>query len=136
MDLNDKAQLLSIIKSCLGTKFINRWSELACQIALDAVNTVTVEEGGRREIDIKRYAKVEKVKIIFELHYLFIFTIYNTPDSWWNHGRFVRSPWSNVEQRCDSPENAASHCQASHFAAGLQFGVQERREPSNIFQVF
>ena len=139
MDLNDKAQLLSIIKSCLETKFINRWSELACQIALDAVNTVTVEEGGRREIDIKRYAKVEKVKIILSFIvnlFLLIFTISLHLDSWWNHGRFVRSPWSNVEQRCDSPENAASHCQASHFVAWLQFGVQERREPSNIFQVF
>lgn len=61
VDVNDRAQLLSIIKSCLGTKFVNRWSDLACQIALDAVSTVTVDENGRREIDIKRYAKVEKV---------------------------------------------------------------------------
>ena len=30
-------------------------------MALDAVKTVAVEMGGRREIDIKRYAKVEKV---------------------------------------------------------------------------
>ncbi|EFX77184.1 hypothetical protein DAPPUDRAFT_248090 [Daphnia pulex] len=28
VDVNDRSQLLSIIKSCLGTKFINRWSEL------------------------------------------------------------------------------------------------------------
>ena len=61
VDINDRSQLLSIIKSCLGTKFINRWSDFACQIALDAVNTVVVDENGRREIDIKRYAKVEKV---------------------------------------------------------------------------
>jgi len=61
VDVNDRAQLLSIIKSCLGTKFVNRWSDLACQIALDAVSTVTVDENGRREIDIKRYAKVEKI---------------------------------------------------------------------------
>ena len=64
MDINDRSQLLSIIKSCLGTKFINRWSEQACQIALDAVSTVVVDENGRREIDIKRYAKVEKVSYI------------------------------------------------------------------------
>ena len=44
-----------------GTKFLNRWSDLACQIALDAVSTVSMEENGQREIDIKRYAKVEKV---------------------------------------------------------------------------
>merc|ERR1712200_274585 len=61
VDINDRAQLLSIIKSCLGTKFLNRWSDLACQIALDAVSTVSMEENGQREIDIKRYAKVEKI---------------------------------------------------------------------------
>lgn len=61
VDVNDRSQLLSIIKSCLGTKFINRWSEQACKIALDAVTTVVIDENGRREIDIKRYAKVEKV---------------------------------------------------------------------------
>lgn len=61
VDINDRSQLLSIIKSCLGTKFLNRWSDLACQIALDAVSTVSMEENGQREIDIKRYAKVEKV---------------------------------------------------------------------------
>ena len=36
-------------------------SDLACTIALDATATVALEENGRREIDIKRYAKVEKV---------------------------------------------------------------------------
>merc|ERR1719402_1140911 len=30
-------------------------------IAMDAVKTVTAENGGKREIDIKRYAKVEKI---------------------------------------------------------------------------
>lgn len=39
----------------------NLRSELACKIAIDAVNTVRIEENGRVEIDIKRYAKVEKV---------------------------------------------------------------------------
>ena len=34
---------------------------MACDMALTAVQTVTIEEGGKREIDIKRYAKVEKV---------------------------------------------------------------------------
>ena len=35
--------------------------DLACSIALKAVRTVLKDENGRREIDIKRYAKVEKV---------------------------------------------------------------------------
>ncbi len=34
---------------------------MACEMAIRAVQTVTLEEGGRREIDIKRYARVEKI---------------------------------------------------------------------------
>lgn len=49
------------IKSCVGTKFIGRWSELAVKIALEAVETVALTENGRTEVDIKRYAKVEKI---------------------------------------------------------------------------
>jgi T-complex protein 1 subunit gamma len=32
-----------------------------CKIAIDAVKTVYVEENGRKEIDIKRYARIDKV---------------------------------------------------------------------------
>merc|ERR1719359_2600426 len=31
------------------------------QLALDAIKTVFIEDGGRKELDIKRYAKVEKI---------------------------------------------------------------------------
>ena len=34
---------------------------MACNIALDAVRTVVRDQGDRKEIDIKNYAKVEKV---------------------------------------------------------------------------
>jgi T-complex protein 1 subunit gamma len=61
VDVNNREEMLKIIKSCVGTKFIKKWSDLACQIALDATATVSLEENGRREIDIKRYAKVEKI---------------------------------------------------------------------------
>ncbi|KOX76721.1 T-complex protein 1 subunit gamma [Melipona quadrifasciata] len=61
LDCNDRSKLIQVINSCVGTKFIGRWCVLACQIALDAVYTVMLEENGRREIDIKRYAKVEKI---------------------------------------------------------------------------
>jgi len=37
-------------------------ADLACEIALEATKTVMIDQGGRREIDIKRYAKVEKVR--------------------------------------------------------------------------
>nr|CAD7392905.1 unnamed protein product [Timema cristinae] len=61
LDITDRKKVLDVIRSCVGTKFIGRWSDLACSIALEAVETVLLEENGRREIDIKRYAKVEKI---------------------------------------------------------------------------
>nr|QBH73665.1 chaperonin [Thermobia domestica] len=61
LDVNNKEKLVEVVKSCVGTKFIGQWADLACTIALDAVKTVYLEESGRKEIDIKRYAKVEKV---------------------------------------------------------------------------
>jgi len=62
IDLNDKVAVRKVIESCVGTKFISKWSDLACDIAMEAVKTVTIESaGGKREIDIKRYAKVEKI---------------------------------------------------------------------------
>ncbi|KAI1229868.1 hypothetical protein IHE44_0010573, partial [Lamprotornis superbus] len=61
VDVNNKEMMLKIIKSAINTKAINRWSDLACSIALEAVKTVEFEENGRKEIDIKKYAKVEKI---------------------------------------------------------------------------
>jgi len=61
IDLNDVKQVSKVIQSCIGTKFIAKWSDLACQIALEAVKTVSIEDSGKKEIDIKRYAKVEKI---------------------------------------------------------------------------
>jgi T-complex protein 1 subunit gamma len=61
VDVSKREEALKIITSSLGTKFINRWSELFCGIAYDAVKTVYLEENGRKEIDIKRYLRVEKL---------------------------------------------------------------------------
>ncbi|XP_071449620.1 T-complex protein 1 subunit gamma [Hetaerina americana] len=61
LDPSDKEKMVEVLNSCVGTKFIGKWSSIACSIALDAVKTVMLEENGRREIDIKRYAKVEKI---------------------------------------------------------------------------
>lgn len=64
VDVNDRAQMLKIINSAICTKALSRWSTMACNIALDAVRTVELEEHGRKEINIKLYAKVEKVKVL------------------------------------------------------------------------
>lgn len=61
LDVNDRSELLKLIHSAIGTKFINRYSDLFCGIALDAVKTVYIEDNGRKEIDIKRYVRVEKI---------------------------------------------------------------------------
>jgi len=61
IDLNDTAKVASLVESCTGTKFISRFSNMMVNLSLEAVNTVLIEEGGRKDIDIKRYAKVEKI---------------------------------------------------------------------------
>lgn len=61
VDVNNREMMLKIINSAINTKVINLWADLACNIALDAVKTVEFEENGRKEIDIKQYAKVEKI---------------------------------------------------------------------------
>ncbi|XP_058119497.1 T-complex protein 1 subunit gamma [Anopheles ziemanni] len=61
LNRSDKNRLADVIKSCVGTKFIGRWTDMAVRIALDAVETVSLTENGRTEIDIKKYAKVEKI---------------------------------------------------------------------------
>ncbi|KAL2021170.1 hypothetical protein VTK56DRAFT_7476 [Thermocarpiscus australiensis] len=62
IDVNDDKAMYQLISSSIGTKFVSRWSQLMCSLALKAVRTVTWEVGnGKREVDIKRYARVEKV---------------------------------------------------------------------------
>lgn len=61
LDVNNREKMAEVVKACVGTKFIGKWSEMAVKIALDAVQTVTLTENGRLEVDIKRYAKVEKI---------------------------------------------------------------------------
>ncbi|CAH1255050.1 CCT3 [Branchiostoma lanceolatum] len=61
VDVSNEDEMVKIICSALGTKFIRKWMALACKMALQSVKTVALDDQGRREIDIKRYAKVEKI---------------------------------------------------------------------------
>ncbi|KAN0126068.1 T-complex protein 1 [Lactarius tabidus] len=61
IDTTDDAQMLALIKTSIGTKFVLRWSDLMCRLALEAVRTVSADDAGVRTVDIKRYARVEKV---------------------------------------------------------------------------
>lgn len=72
VDTNDRDMMLKIINSAINTKALSRWSTMACNIALDAVRTVELEENGRKEIDIKKYAKVEKVGVTWDFVFISI----------------------------------------------------------------
>jgi len=63
VELSDGAQMRALIRSCIATKFSARYGDLISDLALEAVRCVTVEEGagGTKEIDTKRYARVEKI---------------------------------------------------------------------------
>ena len=50
-----------IVSSCIGTKFSSKWGNLIVDLAVKAVKTVYRKEGEFVEIDVKRYAKVEKI---------------------------------------------------------------------------
>lgn len=72
VDIHNPEEMLALIKSSLGTKFVSRWSDLMCSLALKAVQCVAVEKDQsipgstsgpprQAEVDIKRYARVEKI---------------------------------------------------------------------------
>lgn len=61
IDTNDDKAMLALIKTSVGTKFVVRWSDLMCNLALQAVRTVMKDDEGIKTVDIKRYARVEKV---------------------------------------------------------------------------
>jgi T-complex protein 1 subunit gamma len=70
VDVNDAERMKSLVQSCIGTKFSSRWNDTMIDMALKAVLTVsraiptpvgTDAYSQKMEVDIKRYAKVEKI---------------------------------------------------------------------------
>ncbi len=61
LDLQNRDNLLTLLRSTLGTKFARGHMDLFCNIALDAVSSVVRDNNGQREVDIKRYVKIEKI---------------------------------------------------------------------------
>ena len=78
VDVNDTERMRDLVQSCIGTKFSSRWNDIMIDMALKAVLTVAREtptasllpgatgDGSnmysqKMEVDIKRYAKVEKI---------------------------------------------------------------------------
>mmetsp|Transcript_69075 Transcript_69075/g.194770 ORF Transcript_69075/g.194770 Transcript_69075/m.194770 type:complete len:549 (-) Transcript_69075:131-1777(-) len=62
IDINDYERVRSIVRGSIDTKFSSRWGNLISDLAIKATKTVVIEKpDGTKEIDIKRYAKVEKI---------------------------------------------------------------------------
>jgi T-complex protein 1 subunit gamma len=71
VNVEDEKEMLALIKTSIGTKFVSRWSDLMCSLALKAVRTVATIDAqsggsgssgpGARTVDLKRYARVEKI---------------------------------------------------------------------------
>jgi len=64
VNMENEDEIKKIVKSTLGTKFLAEYMDLAVEMAITAVKTVTLRDekkGTIDEIDIKRYAKVEKI---------------------------------------------------------------------------
>lgn len=61
VDVQDEQKLIDVLSSCIGTKFLGQYGDFACRLAIKAVKTVYLEENGRKDIDIKRFARIEKV---------------------------------------------------------------------------
>jgi len=70
VDVNDVDKMKALVQSCIGTKFSSRWNDTMIDMALKAVLTVSraipMPVGSdsysqKMEVDIKRYAKVEKI---------------------------------------------------------------------------
>ena len=62
IEVNNRDQMLKLVQSCIGTKFTHRFGTLISELALDAVLCVAQDIGdGRTEVDVKKYAKVEKL---------------------------------------------------------------------------
>ncbi|VDN53303.1 unnamed protein product [Dracunculus medinensis] len=61
IDVNNDEEVAIVVKSCLGTKMLSKWMDLAVKVALDAVKTIKRDIGNHMEIDIKRYCRIEKI---------------------------------------------------------------------------
>lgn len=61
VDLTNEQEIEKCIKSCLGTKTMGDWCEKLCELARKAVTIVARGSEPGELIDLKRFAKVEKV---------------------------------------------------------------------------
>lgn len=61
VDPTDAEQVLKLIRSCIGTKYVTRHDDLIVNIAYKALTTVRSDIDGKVVMDVKNFAKVEKI---------------------------------------------------------------------------
>jgi len=62
IDTSSDQNLVDVVQSAIDTKFVSRWGRLISHLAVQAALTVCqTQPNGKIEIDLKRYAKVEKL---------------------------------------------------------------------------
>lgn len=61
VDPTDPEVIKNLVATSFGTKISSRFGDQMVQMAIQATKTVLIEKGGQYEIDLKRYAKVEKI---------------------------------------------------------------------------
>ena len=63
IDPKNDEEVKKTLRCCVGTKFAARWSDLIVNLALKSVRTIMKGASNNKlNVDIKRYAKVEKVR--------------------------------------------------------------------------
>lgn len=61
IDINDERAMFDLVNAAIGTKFSSRWGDRLVRMAIQAVSRVIVERTGHKEVDIKRYVRIEKI---------------------------------------------------------------------------
>lgn len=62
IDFNNNEEVQKALLSCIGTKFAARWKNLVVDLAIKSVRCVLRgSDANKLSLDVKRYAKVEKI---------------------------------------------------------------------------
>jgi len=61
LDPDDTPRLQELVTSTIGTKFSSRWGSRLVDMAINAVKRVVTDHGSYKEVDIKRFVRVERI---------------------------------------------------------------------------
>lgn len=61
VDINNREELTQLVTSAIGTKFSSRWGAQMVDLAITSVLKIVQSRGEYKEVDIKRYVRIEKI---------------------------------------------------------------------------